>query len=72
MPFADRFSPPLTTIRIPHYEIGDGGRASSCSSACSDGDSEPRDVRLEPTLVVRDSTGPPRRRARGLPAATVA
>ena len=22
MPFAGRFQPPLTTIRIPHYEIG--------------------------------------------------
>ena len=22
MPFADRFDPPLTTVRIPHYEIG--------------------------------------------------
>ena len=22
MPFSERFNPPLTTIRIPHYEIG--------------------------------------------------
>ena len=26
MPFAGHFHPPLTTVRIPHYEIGRGGR----------------------------------------------
>jgi LacI family transcriptional regulator len=57
MPFADRFQPPLTTIHIPHYEIGRAA-AQLMLERLQDGDSEPRDVRLEPNLVVRGSTGP--------------
>ena len=55
MPFADRFQPPLTTIHIPHYEIGRAA-AQLMLERLQDGDSEPRDVRLEPNLVVRGST----------------
>ena len=54
MPFAARFQPPLTTIRIPHYEIGKAA-AQLMLERLQDGDST-RDVRLEPSLVVRDST----------------
>jgi LacI family transcriptional regulator, galactose operon repressor len=57
MPFADRFQPPLTTIRIPHYEIGKGA-AELMLERLQDGDSPPRDIRLEPSLVVRGSTAP--------------
>jgi LacI family transcriptional regulator len=57
MPFADRFQPPLTTIRIPHYEIGKGA-AELMLERLQDGDSPPRDIRLEPSLIVRGSTAP--------------
>jgi LacI family transcriptional regulator len=59
MPFAARFQPPLTTIHIPHYEIGKAA-GELMLERLQDGDSAPRDVRLEPDLVVRGSTAPPR------------
>jgi LacI family transcriptional regulator len=58
MPFAARFQPPLTTIHIPHYEIGSAA-AELMLERLQGADGEARHVRLEPTLVVRDSTGPP-------------
>ena len=58
MPFAARFQPPLTTIHIPHYEIGSAA-AELMLERLQGADGEPRHVRLEPTLVVRDSTAPP-------------
>jgi LacI family transcriptional regulator len=57
MPFAARFSPPLTTIHIPHYEIG-AAAAELMLERLQDGDSPPREVRLDPSLVVRESTAP--------------
>src|SRR5215212_3744334 len=59
MPFADRFQPPLTTIHIPHYEIGKAA-GELMLERLQDADSPPRDVRLEPSLVVRGSTAPAR------------
>ena len=58
MPFAARFQPPLTTIHIPHYEIGKAA-GELMLERLQDPDAEPRGVRLEPRLVVRDSTAPP-------------
>jgi LacI family transcriptional regulator len=58
MPFAARFQPPLTTIHIPHYEIGKAA-GELMLERLQDGDSPPREIRLEPHLVVRDSTAPP-------------
>jgi len=55
MPFAARFNPPLTTIHIPHYEIGKAA-AELMLERLQDGESQPRDIRLEPSLTVRDST----------------
>jgi LacI family transcriptional regulator len=55
MPFADRFQPPLTTIHIPHYEIGEAA-AELMLERLQDPDADPREVRLEPSLVVRGST----------------
>jgi LacI family transcriptional regulator len=55
MPFAARFQPPLTTIRIPHYEIGKAA-AQLMLERLQDGGSPPREVMLEPSLVVRGST----------------
>jgi LacI family transcriptional regulator len=58
MPFAARFQPPLTTIHIPHYEIG-AAAAELMLERLQDGDSPPREIRLEPRLVARGSTAPP-------------
>ena len=55
MPFAARFQPPLTTIGIPHYEIGKAA-AQLMLERLQDGGSPPREVMLEPSLVVRGST----------------
>ena len=58
MPFAARFAPPLTTIHIPHYEIG-AAAGELMLERLADGDSPPREIRLEPSLVVRQSTAAP-------------
>jgi LacI family transcriptional regulator len=55
MPFAARFNPPLTTIHIPHYEIGKAA-AELMLERLLDAESQPRDIRLEPSLTVRGST----------------
>jgi len=58
MPFAARFSPPLTTVHIPHYDIGVAS-AELMLEELGNGDGErPRHRRLQPHLVVRGSTGP--------------
>lgn len=59
MPFAGWFSPPLTTVRLPHYEIG-ARAAELLLERLRDPDAEPAQVMLEPDLVVRGSTAPPR------------
>jgi LacI family transcriptional regulator len=59
MPFADRFDPPLTTVRIPHREIG-ASAADLLLERLGDGGGEPRQIRLPPTFVARGSTAPPR------------
>ena len=58
MPFAARFRPPLTTIHIPHYDIGKAA-AELMLERLQDGGSPPRDIRLEPSLVMRESTARP-------------
>jgi LacI family transcriptional regulator len=59
MLFADKLCPPLTTIHIPHYDIG--ARAGRIVlDLIEQRTSEPRRLHLEPTLVVRASTAPPR------------
>ena len=57
MPFAARFQPPLTTIRIPHYEIGKAA-AELMLERLQDGGAPRREIMLEPSLVVRGSTAP--------------
>jgi LacI family transcriptional regulator len=66
MPFAARFQPPLTTIHIPHYEIGKAA-GELMLERLQDSESPPREIRLEPSLVVRGSTGPPREPTAGPP-----
>jgi LacI family transcriptional regulator len=59
MPFADRFDPPLTTVRVPHYEIG-ARAAELLLELLQYPETAPEHALLEPQLVVRDSTAPPR------------
>lgn len=59
MPFVDRMSPPLTTVRIPHHEIGVAA-AELLLARLRDPDAPVRAVQLPPELVVRSSTAPAR------------
>jgi LacI family transcriptional regulator len=59
MPFADRFAPPLTTVRIPHYEIGVAA-AQLLLDILQGGHDGPTEVVLEPELIARGSTAAPR------------
>ncbi|HKU99214.1 MAG TPA: substrate-binding domain-containing protein, partial [Vineibacter sp.] len=64
MPFVDRFSPPLTTVRIQHYEMG--RRAGDVlMEHLRRRDTVTVTIRLEPSLVVRGSTAPPAQAAAG-------
>jgi LacI family transcriptional regulator len=59
MPFAGWFDPPLTTVRLPHYEIGSRA-AELLLEHLRDPDAEPVQVMLDPELMIRGSTAPPR------------
>ncbi len=61
MPFAARFNPPLTTVRIPHYEMGSKS-AELLLELLQDPDAPPRQVLLQPEMVARGSSAPPRSR----------
>ena len=58
MPFADRFAPPLTTIGIPHYEIGVAAAELLLERLQGSGDG-PSQVVLPAHLIVRGSTRRP-------------
>ncbi len=59
MPFAAHFRPPLTTVRIPHYELGTRS-AELLLVQLRDPDAALSQDLLEPELVVRMSTAPAR------------
>lgn len=59
IPFSDKFDPPLTTIRIPHYQIGVKA-AELILQSVDDPEVTPVALRLSPTLVERASTAPAR------------
>ena len=61
--FADRFSPPLTTVRIPHRVMGEQA-ARLLLAEIEDPQAPKQEIKLEPALVVRGSTAAPRVRAR--------
>jgi LacI family transcriptional regulator len=57
MPFSDKFAPPLTTVRIPHHEMG--RRAAELLLARIRGESDgPALTVLPAALVVRRSSAP--------------
>jgi LacI family transcriptional regulator len=57
MPFVDKLNPPLTTVRIPHYELG-AEAARLLLEDLRQPQRHPRSVLLPLTLVVRRSTAP--------------
>src|ERR1035437_8771395 len=57
-PFVERLRPPLTSVRVPQREIGTEA-ANLLLQRLGDGSQIPREILLEPTLVVRGSTAPP-------------
>lgn len=59
MPFADRFDPPLTTIRFDHYEMG-AAAARLLLQRLTEPGAGGGQLKLEIQLVVRASAGPPR------------
>ena len=61
MPFVGRLRPPLTSVRIPQREIGKVA-ADLLLEQLGGGDETATEVLLEPTLMTRGSTAPPRRR----------
>jgi LacI family transcriptional regulator len=59
MPFLDKMRPPLTTVSIPHYEIGfEAGRL--LLDSIDEPQRHPRSILLPASLVVRQSTAAPR------------
>jgi LacI family transcriptional regulator len=63
MHFADKFAPPLTTVRIPHHEMGRRAAEQLLAQiAGATGDASP--IVLPVELVVRRSTAEPARDAR--------
>lgn len=57
MPYMDKVNPPMTTVRIPHYDIG-AEAARLLLEVLEDPERHPRSLLLPLTLVVRDSTAP--------------
>ncbi len=59
IPFLDKLNPPLTSIRLPHYELGvEAGRL--LLERINDPVAHARTILLEPELIVRGSTAPRR------------
>jgi LacI family transcriptional regulator len=60
MPFLDKLHPPLTTVAIPHHQIG-AEAARMLLESIEEPDRPARSVLLPLTLVVRGSTAAPHR-----------
>ncbi|HSD76008.1 MAG TPA: LacI family DNA-binding transcriptional regulator [Solirubrobacteraceae bacterium] len=58
MRFADRFNPPLTTVRVPHHRIGTMA-ADLLLERLADEAAPPRQIEVPTELVIRGSTAPP-------------
>jgi len=59
MPFIDKLRPPLTTVTIPHQQIGREAARMLLETLQDDTDRPPRSVLLPVALTVRASTAPP-------------
>ena len=58
VPLARFLSPPLTTVQIPHYQIGVRAADLMLEILDDSDDSAPVSIKLTPTLAARRSTGP--------------
>lgn len=58
MPYADRFTPPLTTVGFSHYDVG-WAAAELLIQQIKDAAAKPRTVVLPTELIVRESSGAP-------------
>jgi LacI family transcriptional regulator len=58
MPFADKFHPALTTVRVPHYDLGAEAGRLLLEQLTQPAHLTKR-LSLPPTLIVRASTAPP-------------
>lgn len=60
IPLLDLMHPPLTSVRVPYWEMGAESARAILALIASDPDvSQPASTRLVPSLSVRESTGPP-------------
>jgi LacI family transcriptional regulator len=59
MPFMNRLSPPLTSLRIPHGELGDEA-AKLLLERINNPGARARTVSLVPELIIRGSTAAPK------------
>jgi LacI family transcriptional regulator len=59
MPFLDKLRPPLTTVGVPHHELG-AEAARMLLDCIEEPERHPRSLLLPVSLVVRDSTARPR------------
>jgi LacI family transcriptional regulator len=58
MPFIDKLRPPLTSVRVPHYEVG-AEAARMLTETLQDPTRHPRSVLLPLTMKIRQSTAAP-------------
>jgi LacI family transcriptional regulator len=58
MPFIDRLTPPLSTVRVPHFQIG-AEAAQMLLDRLGNPDLPTKSITLPGTLVLRESTAPP-------------
>jgi LacI family transcriptional regulator len=59
MPFLDKLRPPLTTVGVPHQELG-AEAARMLLDCIEEPERHPRSLLLPVSLILRDSTAPPR------------
>jgi len=59
MPFADKFNPPLTTVRVPHYDLGAEAGRLLLEQLTRAVPHLTKRLSLPPALVPRGSTAPP-------------
>lgn len=58
MPLTDRISPPLTTVGVPHFEMGRMA-ARTILEQIDDPDLPVKTIQLKPEFLIRASTAPP-------------
>lgn len=58
MAFVDRLQPPLTTVRVPHYELGYEAAQLMLERLNEGAGATTKAILLRPELIVRASTGP--------------